>query len=123
MAGGVGMQVCRSIKKAGVSRQVCCSVNQPGQVCRYAGMSFGHTAGIDREVCLLVKIAGVAMQVCWLGKTAGVGREVCWVVKTAGIGRKRYIGRSNCWGRQGSMLGSQTSWDCSEVCWSVIQLV
>ena len=64
-----------------------------------------------------------------VGQKAGVGREVCWSVKRLGkVGR--YVGWSNCWDRQGSMLVcqtveagmlvSQTAGLGMQVCWSVI---
>ena len=52
-------------------------------------MLIGQTAGVDREVC-------------WVVKTVEIGRDVCWSVKTTGyVGSMFgwYAGQSNGWGR------------------------
>ena len=83
----MGMQVCWLVKTAGVSKQVCWSVNQPRQVCRYViwSYSWGMYAnmlsnGWGRFGRYLVsQMAGVGSAVCWLVKTVGyVCRYVGW---------------------------------------------
>ena len=88
---GVGMQVSWLVKTVEVSRQVCWSVSQPRQVCRYvirsyswgmyANMLVGQMAGVGLEGMLVSQMAGVCSAVCWLVKigiyAAGVSREVC----------------------------------------------